>query len=171
VTAFVVVAVGVEQAIVLAVVLSVIDHLRHSYQPNDSVVVVNAAGHAKSAPVAAGTMTRPGVIVYTFAADLYYANANRLHEEILELVGDGPPDVGVFVLDAGTIFDVDYTGGETLKHVCNELRDRGVRLLLADVSPEVRTELDRYGVTDLLDESTFFDTPGEALAAVTDPTP
>ena len=38
-TAVVVVAVGVEQAIVLAIVLSIIDHLRRSYHPNDTVVV------------------------------------------------------------------------------------------------------------------------------------
>ena len=39
VTAAVVVVVGVEQGILLAIVLSIIDHLRRSYKPNDTVLV------------------------------------------------------------------------------------------------------------------------------------
>ncbi len=165
-TALVVVTVGVEQAIVLAIVLSILDHLRRGYHPNDSVIVHTPSGHLKNAPVAPGAVTEPGVVVYRFAADLYYANANRFNEEILELVGEGPPDVRVLVLESGSIFDVDYSGGETIKQAFNELHDRGVRLVLCDVAPAVRAELDRYGVTDLLGTDAYFETLGEAVAAV-----
>jgi MFS superfamily sulfate permease-like transporter len=169
VTALVVVVVGVEQAIVLAIVLSILDHLRHSYHPNDSVVVRSDDGHLKNAPVAAGTTTLPGVVVYRFAADLYYANTNRFNEEILELVGTGAPDVRLLVLEAGSMFDVDYSGGETIKQVYNELHDRGVRLVISDIPPSVRVELDRYGVTELIGADAYFETSGEALDALAGP--
>jgi MFS superfamily sulfate permease-like transporter len=169
-TAFVVVTVGVEQAILLAIVLSILDHLRRGYHPNDSVVVLKDGQHAKSAPIAAGTTTVPGIVIYRFAADLYYANSNRFNEEILELVGDGAPDVRALVLEAGSIFDIDYSGGETVKQVFNELHDRGVRLVLSDVSPTARAELDRYGVTELVGADAYFDTSGEALTALGAPT-
>jgi len=169
-TALVVVTVGVEQAIVLAIVLSILDHLRRGYHPNDSVMVVTGGQQVKSAPVAAGTTTVPGIVVYRFAADLYYANANRFNEEILELVGEGAPDVRALVLDAGSIFDIDYSGGETVKQAFNELHDRGVRLVISDISPSARVELDRYGVTELIGEDAYFETSGDALAALGAPT-
>jgi SulP family sulfate permease len=166
VTALVVVTVGVEQAIVLAIVLSILDHLRRSYHPNDSAVVRTEAGHLKTTPVAPGATIEPGIVVYRFAADLYYANANRFNEEILELVGEGAPEVRVLLIEAGAMFDVDYSGGETIKQAFNELHDRGVRLVLCDVSGPVRAELDRYGVTDLIGPDAYFETSGEALAAL-----
>ena len=167
-TALVVVTVGVEQAIVLAIVLSILDHLRRSYRPNDSVIV-ETGGHVKNVPVAAGTTSAPGVVVYRFAADLYYANANRFNEEILALVGEGAPDVRALVLEGGSIFDIDYSGGETVKQVFNELHDRGVTLAIADLPPAARAELDRYGVTELIGADAYFETTGEALAALASP--
>ena len=164
-TALVVVTVGVEQAIVLAIVLSILDHLRRGYHPNDAVIVENATGNFHTAPVTAGTTTRGSVVVYRFAADLYYANTNRFNEEILELVGEGAPEVTALVLDAGVMFDVDYSGGETLKQVFNELHDRGVKLLIADLLPSTRAELDRYGVTELIGTDAYFDSYAEAAAA------
>ncbi len=165
VTALVVVVMGVEQAIVLAIVLSLIDHLRHSYHPNDTVAVITDDGHFASEPVARGLATEPGLVVYRFAASLYYANANRFNEEILELVGEGAPVVRWLVVEAAAMTDVDYSGGETLKQVFNELQDRGVRFAMADVDPGVRSLLERYGITDLVGEDAYFDTVGAAIAA------
>jgi SulP family sulfate permease len=165
-TALIVVTVGVEQAIVLAIVLSILDHLRKSYKPNDSIWVRSESGHLKSAAVVAGTTSAPGVVVYRFAADLYYANTNHFNEEILELVGAGGPGVRALVLEAGAIFDIDYSGGETVKQVFNELHDRGVTFAICDLQPAVREELDRYGVTELIGEDAYFESAGEALAAL-----
>ncbi|MBM3660048.1 MAG: SulP family inorganic anion transporter [Actinobacteria bacterium] len=164
-TALVVVTVGVEQAILVAIVLSILDHLRRGYHPNDAVLVENDAGHFHATPVAGGTTTRGGVVVYRFAADLYYANTNRFNEEILELVGEGAPDVTALVLDAGVMFDVDYSGGETLKQAFNELHDRGVKLLIANALPSARSELDRYGVTELIGGDAYFESYTEAIEA------
>lgn len=165
-TAVVVVAVGVEQAIVLAIMLSVIDHLRRSYRPNDAVLVPDEAGHVAAVPIAAGVVTVPGLVVYRFAASLYYANANRFNEEVLELVGDAPSSVRWLVVEAGAMLDVDYSGGETLKQVASELEARGVRLALADVDAEVRTMLDRYGVTEVIGADGYYETAGAAIAAL-----
>lgn len=164
-TAFVVVCVGVEQAIMLAIVVSILDHLRRGYHPNDSVLVPSASGSPKAAPVTPGLQSEPGIVVYRFAADLYYANTNRFNEEILELVDDVDPKVELLVLDAGAIFDIDYSGGETIKQAYNELRARGVRLAIADILDPVRAELDRYGITEILGADALYDTAGEAVEA------
>ncbi len=90
ITAVTVVAIGVEEGIILAIVLSVIIHLRHSYRPNDRLVTLTDDG-PRTTGIADGTQARPGLVIYRFGANLYYANAARLSEEILALVDDADP--------------------------------------------------------------------------------
>ena len=82
ITAATVVIVGVKQGILLAMVLSVIDHLRRGYHPRDMIVVRTSTGGFRSVPGRAGEFPNediePGLIIYRFAASLYYANANRV---------------------------------------------------------------------------------------------
>ncbi len=60
VTATAVVVLGVEPGIVVAVVASIIDHLRHSYHPRNSVLVKSAAGHWQPSPSCAARGPRKG---------------------------------------------------------------------------------------------------------------
>ncbi|MGZ3625477.1 MAG: SulP family inorganic anion transporter, partial [Ktedonobacteraceae bacterium] len=86
ITTLVVVTVGVEQGILLAIVLSIIDHLRHSYRPFDALIAPTPSGHWKAMPVEQGHQAAPGLVVYLFGAGLYYANSTRFSQEILKLV-------------------------------------------------------------------------------------
>ena len=168
ITGLLVVVVGVEQAIVVAVVVSIIAHLRRSYAPHDSLLVPSATtGHVKSVGLEEGGQMVPGLVVYRFASGLYYANSTRFNEEILGLVDDADPasPVRCVVLEASAIVDVDYSGGLTLKQVCGELHDRGVRFVVADVADEVRPELDRFGITEAIGADGYYETVGEAIDA------
>jgi hypothetical protein len=49
--------------------------------------------------------------------------------------------------------------------VAGELRARGIRLVLASVEPDVREELDRYGISEAVGEASYYDTIIEAIAA------
>jgi sulfate permease, SulP family len=71
-TAAAVVVLGVEEGIVLAVVASVIDHVRHTYHPFNSVLVKSPAGHWQPAPVMPGARTEQGLVIYRFGTSLYY---------------------------------------------------------------------------------------------------
>ena len=55
----VVVAVGVEQGILLAIVLSLLDHLRRSYHPRDTLLIKLGSGRWRTAPVPADAATPP----------------------------------------------------------------------------------------------------------------
>ena len=166
-TGLLVIVVGVEQAIVVAIVVSVIDHLRRSYAPRDAVLLPAGDGHYRSVPVADGGQMVPGLVVYRFTSGLYYANANRLNEEILALVdgADRAAPVRTVLLEGSAVVDVDYSGGLTLKQVVSELHDRGARLLVAQLSADVRAELDRFGITDVIGADAYFETVGEAVRA------
>ncbi len=83
--------IGVEQGVLLAIVASIVDHLRHSYDPRSSVLVKSAAGHWQSMPITVGTRTTDGLVIYRFGTSLYFANASRLAADISTLTGHGDP--------------------------------------------------------------------------------
>ena len=163
-TTIAVVVLGVEYGIVLAVVASIIDHLRHSYNPRSGVLVKSPAGHWRPIPVAPGARTEEGLVVYRFGTSLYYANASRLLDDVTALVGHGGP-LRWMVFDCAAIGDVDYTASAVLARVVEQVRKRHIRFVVTTVLGPVREQFDRYGISAALGPSPYFDTPGEALEA------
>ena len=157
-----VVVLGVEQGIVLAVIASVVDHLRHSYSPLNRVLVRSQAGYWRLVPVEPGARTEEGLVIYRFGTSLYYANASRLMEDVAALAGHGGP-LRWLVLDCAAIEDVDYTASLVLAKVAEHLRQRQVRLILSYVLGPVQVQLDRYGISAAV--GACYETPGEALEA------
>src|SRR3984957_8351686 len=76
ITAAAVVVIGVEQGILLAIALSLFRHVRHSYSPHTMMLAPNPAGEWVAMPATPGGGTEPGLIVYRFGSDLFYANAH-----------------------------------------------------------------------------------------------
>jgi sulfate permease, SulP family len=145
-TAATVAFVGVMQGIVVAVLLSLIEHVRHTYRPRTRLLTRAAAGLWQAVPVAPGIFAVPGVIAYRFEANLFYANASRFMDEVLTLISVGDPPVRGIVIDASGIDDVDYSAAKTLLQMRTELGRRGVGVACVAASEDLRDELARYGV-------------------------
>jgi high affinity sulfate transporter 1 len=160
-----VVALGVEQGIVLAIVASLIDHLRRSYRPPTAVLQRSPVGPGyRGIPADPDARSLPGLVVYRFAGSLYYANAELLSEQVTAFAESVSPPAWV-CLDAAAMPDIDYSGAQTLRQVHGLLTARGVRLVMAEPLEQVRTELDRYGLTALIGAGWIYDTVGEAVEA------
>lgn len=164
ITAAGVVFIGVEQGIAIAIVVSIVEHLRHSYAPRSSLLVKSPAGHWTAETPRPGGRTAGGLIVYRFGSSLYFANAARLVADVFELVGDGPAPRWL-CLDAAAIGDVDYTAAAVITQVHDHLEAEGTRLVLSGLIDDVRRQLDRYGITAALGPDPYFETAGEALDA------
>jgi anti-anti-sigma regulatory factor len=79
-------------------------------------------------------------------------------------------------LDLAATPDIDYTGGQTLRQVHQSLTEHGVHLALAEPMQQVRTMLDRYGLTEVIGSTSIYDTIAEAVdafsaAGTTSPSP
>jgi SulP family sulfate permease len=159
-----VVVLGVEYGIVVAIIASIVDHLRHSYNPLNCVLVKSPEGHWQPGPAGPGARTEAGLVVYRFGTSLYYANASRLVEDVAALVGHGAP-LRWMVIDCAAIGDVDYTASTVLVKVVEHVRQHHVHLVLSSVLGPVRHQLDRYGISKALGQDAYFDTPGQALEA------
>jgi sulfate permease, SulP family len=164
ITAVAVVGLSITGGIAVAVVASIIDHLRHSYRPRNSVLVKSAAGHWQTMAVTPGARTEPGLIIYRFGTSLYFANASRLLEDLIELSTQGGP-LRWFVLDGAAIGDVDYTASSLLTRAIAQLHGHHIQFVMTSVLTPVRQQLEHYGITGRGGPDAFFDTPGQALEA------
>jgi SulP family sulfate permease len=150
ITTATVVFVGVEQGILLAIVLSVIVHLRHSYRPYDYLLVREDDGHWHSRPGESGAQAAPGVVIYRFGASLYYANANRFDAEVRRLIDTSRPPLTALIVSAEAIGDIDYTAAEMLRRLIADVHAKGVRLIVTDLAHNVRAELATYGLDEAI---------------------
>jgi len=162
VTAVAVVVLGVEDGMLIAIAASIVEHLRHSYNPHNAVLVKSPEGHWRSEPVTAGARTSGGLVVYRFASGMYFANASRLIADIETLLAAGL-DLRWFCLDAAAIGDIDFTASTVLAGAFTRLRARGVHVVASNLAHGVRIEMERYGVIP----DAWYDTSGEVLAAYT----
>jgi high affinity sulfate transporter 1 len=163
VTAVTVVGLGVEQGILLALVLSLLQHVRHSYQPHTALILRDPTQHWRMETVVPGKFAEPGLIMYWFGADLFYANAGRFTAEARRLVTESPFPVHWLVLEAGAITDIDYSAGEALKELHADLAKVGVVLALARVSEQLHKDLERLGLVDVIGRDRIFDSRGALL--------
>src|SRR5580700_7384627 len=166
-TAAVVVLVGVEQGILLAMVLSLLRIVRNSYRPHTGVLVVNEGDIWHIVPAVPGTVTRPGLVIYRFGAGLFYANAGLFADQIRGLVVPTLSPVRWLIVDAEAITNVDYTAARTVRQLHKELVDRRVVLVFARASLSLKADLDLHLLTQVIGPAQFFERIHDAAAAFT----
>src|SRR5262245_15485206 len=165
-TAGVVVSIGVEQGILLAMALSLLRHVRHSYRPHTAVLVEDDAGRWQPIAAAPGVSSKPGLLVFQFGADLFYANVGRFAEDVHGLVRAAREPVRWFVLDAGAITSVDYSAARTLRALFDELARTGVRVLFVHAQQSLLSDLERHRLSAAIGADRIYDTLHEALSAI-----
>jgi sulfate permease, SulP family len=164
-TAAIVVLVGVEQGILIAMVLSLLLVVKHSYRPQTSVLVLDEQGKWEEQPPAPGACTEAGMVIYHFGAALFYANAGRFSFEVRDLAtARGASPVRGLVIDAEAIPNIDYTAAQILRHLHTYLQRRGIDLGLARVAASLRSDLVSHQLVDLIGEERIFPTLHDALA-------
>jgi len=108
--------VGVMPGITLAVVLSLIEQVRHTYRPRTSLWTPRSDGTGlHTVPVAPAVFAAAGILAYRFEANLFYANANRFTQEVLAIASQPQAEIRGLVVDASGVDDVDYTAGKALQ--------------------------------------------------------
>jgi MFS superfamily sulfate permease-like transporter len=146
VTAGLVVFVDVMTGILAAAILSLIAHARHSYQLRTRVLTPGTNGHWVPHPVAPDLLAAPGIVVYRFESDLFYANAGRFMVEVLQLVNGAATPLQWVVVDASEVSNMDFTAAQMLLRLCDALGARQVGTAFVSVPEGLQGELERYRV-------------------------
>jgi MFS superfamily sulfate permease-like transporter len=149
---------GVEQGILLAVVLSLLMHVRHSYRPHTGVIVRDATDHWRIEDPVPGKLAEPGMLTFWFGASLFYANVSFFAEQVRKLVDQQPVRLRWLVIDARAITELDYSAGCALAELHQDLSKI--------VVPERHQgTLVRMGMVDLIGEEHIFESRYDCIQA------
>jgi len=164
-TAVVVCVVGVEQGIVLAIIVSLLGLIRRQYKPKDYLVTMGDDGQPAYQAATPGAQSAPGLLVFRYDAELFYANANRFVDDVESLIGSAPDAVRWLVLDAGSLTDVDYSAGLSLSGLIDFTTARGITFALARPDAWLLETLGKYGLTAHIDPTHVYGNLADAYAA------
>lgn len=166
VTAAAVAIIGVEEGVLLAITLSLLRHVRQSYRPHTAVLQFDSTHGWTASSATPGQQTEPGIIIYRFGADLFYANATRFADEVMALVEGAPHPVRWLVVEAEAITNLDYTAARVVLRLIGELARKGTGIAFARVSTSLRADMDRHGVAEALGADRLFVSRHQALSVV-----
>jgi MFS superfamily sulfate permease-like transporter len=138
-----VVGIGVMAGIGIGVLFSLILVLRALAFPDDAVLGQVGPEEFRDMKRYPEAKAIPGVVVYHFSGPLFFANCGVFRNRAEELIETSPCPLHSFILDASAIFDVDLAACEVLSEFHRELRDRGIRLVIANLQDKVRDRLVR----------------------------
>jgi MFS superfamily sulfate permease-like transporter len=165
VTAATVVLIGVEQGILLALMLSLLQYVRHGYQPHTAVIVRDANDHWRMEDSVPGKMIEAGLVMYWFGSALFYANAAFFAQQARKLVDESPSPVRWLVIDGSAITSIDFSAGRAVAELQQDLANKGVVLALARINPKSGSGLDRLGLIKLIGAHRIFDSRHACLEA------
>ena len=105
----------------------------------------------------------PGLVLFRWDAQLFFANAELFREQILGAVSSAPTEVRWVVVASDAITDVDITAADMLLMLHGELRDKGIELWFAGMKGPVKDRLRHYGTLDTIGHDIFSPTVGNAV--------
>lgn len=108
--------------------------------------------------------TEPGALVMGFQAPLSFLNAQDFRRGVLEAIGRGAGELRLFVLEASSIVEIDFTASTVLSGVIDKAHAAGVDFAVARLeSVRAQAAFDRFGVTDRLGRDHLFRSVEEAI--------
>ena len=113
----------------------------------------------------------PGLVLFRWDAPLFFANAEKFREVVLDAVASAPSPVSWLVVAAEPVTSIDVTAVDMLTELDEALEKAGVELVFAEMKDPVKDKLKRFGVFKTLGEGYFFHTVGEAVIAYQDTHP
>jgi high affinity sulfate transporter 1 len=156
---------GVLAGIGIAVALSVLNVFRRLWWPYQTELgrtpAVLGFHDVRSYPDAERL---PGLLIFRFDAPLIFANARVFRDEVLRRARSEPSPQWILVA-AEPITDIDTTAADMLKSLDEDLNERGIFLVLAEMKDPVRRKIERYELTRTIDPAHFFPTLDSAVAA------
>jgi MFS superfamily sulfate permease-like transporter len=107
------------------------------------------------------------VLVMGFQAPLSFLNAHDFRRDALSAIAAAAGHARLFVLEASSIVEIDYTAAGALTEVIARSRAAGIDFAVARLeSVRAAAAFRRFGVTALLGEDHIFRSVAEAIAAL-----
>jgi MFS superfamily sulfate permease-like transporter len=154
------------QGIVIGVVLSLLLLVWHASRPAlrrlgkepDSSTYLDTARHT-------GLILEPGVLIVRLEGPLFFANANRFHDGVEQLIASVDAPVRAVVVDMEAVSHTDTDGADILTSLAEELGARNVSFGIARVESAILDQWARAGAVDAIGRDQVFEAVSEAVEA------
>ena len=154
-----VIVLGVLEALIVAVGLSMIDTVRRSASPHDAVLGwVERLGRYADVSLHPRARVTPGIIVYRLDDRLFFANVRYFKGRVREAIRAAPAPVAWLVFDAEAVTHVDSTGLDALDQLVQELRAQEITLVVARLRTRLEELFATAGVTETIGRERFYPT-------------
>ncbi len=148
---------GVLPGIVVAVIASLLALIRRAYRPRIAVLGLASGESSTDEDYRFRAIDRhpeyrtiPGLVLFRFSSELFFANATYFRDETLRLVDGAAPPARTVLVDAGAISHVDTTALAMLDDLVGRLHERGITFELARAVGALREALGRSGLLERL---------------------
>jgi SulP family sulfate permease len=148
---------GVLPGIAVAVIASLLALIRRAYRPRISVLgrAVDETSADEDFLFRAVDRhpeyrTIPGLVLFRFSSELFFANASYFRDETLRLVAEADPPARTVLVDAGAISHLDTTAVAMLDDLIGRLEAGGASFELARAPFALRESLERSGLLERL---------------------
>jgi len=147
---------GTLQGIIIAVVASLLALAHQTYDPP-----VYALGRKRGTdafrPLSAehpDDETWAGLLIMRVEGRIFFANAQRIGDKMWLLIHQAKPSV--IVVDCSAVFDIEYTALKMLADAEQTLRQHGITLWLAGLTPDVLELVKRSRIGETLGRERMF---------------
>lgn len=140
---------GILKGLIFAVGLTLIVLMHKLSSPQESVLgrlpgsdnFVDVARYSEAEQV-------PGLLIFRPNGVLFFANTNRVHSRLCELIKTTGPSLRAVIINLEASPEIDVTCLEMLSQLRNELRESGIHLYFARVADPVRDLFKRSGFVE-----------------------
>lgn len=156
--------VGVIEGIFITIALAMLVLVWNAWHPHFAVLarVDGAKGYHDVTRHPEGRVV-PGLVLFRWDAQLFFANAEIFREQVHRAVAVAPTPTQRVVVAADAISDVDLTAAEVLTTLHGELTQQGIELWFAGMKGPVKDRLNHYGTLDIIGHNIFCPTVGRAV--------
>ncbi len=157
---------GAIPGIGLAIVIAIIEFLWDSWRPDYAVLgrVDGIRGYHDVQRYPEARLV-PGLVLFRWAAPLFFANAELFHQRVLEAVAQSPTPVQRIVVTAEPVTSIDVTSGDMLAELERSLTASHIELQFAEMKDPVKDTLKRFGLFERFGAASFHPTVGAAVDA------
>jgi sulfate permease, SulP family len=107
----------------------------------------------------------PGALVVRSTSTWLYFNAEHIRRQILRMIDTAPAQISIVVLDFSSVPAIDITAGMILRGLVRALKDRAIKVEIAELRDEVAENLKLIGADQDLGSIVAHRTIDDCLAA------
>ncbi|HWQ67823.1 MAG TPA: solute carrier family 26 protein [Methanospirillum sp.] len=150
---------GLIQGVALAVGFSLLEFIKRVYRPHTSILGIQEGVDGFHGIALGGEKYFfPGLVVYSFDAPLFFANASFLVTDIRDIIRKSEEPIRYLLIDASAIPDIDTSAADTFKELHEELLEQGITVGISGANDLLLGMIQKTGIEDIIGREYLFPT-------------